>query len=122
LEQLPDASVHGTLDETPVPESTLHVSEDAVYSCVNETGCSQNETNETDIKEEHGELINDVLAPPESSSSPSILKTQLSRVPEELQVENIQTEKNGRPELEPLEAETQLTICGEPFEFNTLLR
>lgn len=93
-----------------------------MYSCVNETACSQNETNETDVKEEHGQLINDVLATPESNNSPSNLHTEPSCVPEEPSIENIQTEKNGRPELELPEAETQLTIFGEPLEFNTLLR
>lgn len=93
-----------------------------MYSCASETACSQNETNENDIKEQHGQLINEELAPPESNNSPSNLQTEPCCIPEEPPVDNIQTEKNGRPELEPCEAETQLTIFGQPFEFRTLLR
>jgi hypothetical protein len=37
-------------------------------------------------------------------------------------VDNIQTEKDNIPELEVSQAETQLNIFGEPFNFNTLLR
>jgi hypothetical protein len=76
--------------------------------------------NETDIKG-HGEL-NDVLAPDELNSSPSNVQTQLSCASAKPPVENIQTGKNNRPELEVSQAETQLTIFGEPFNFSTFLR
>lgn len=122
MEQLPNTPIHGISGDTSVPESSLHISEDAQYSCISERACNQNKTNETDIKEEHGELINDVFAPIESNHGPSDLQTQQSCVTAEPPAGNIQTEKNDRPDLEPSQAETQLTIFGKPFEFSTFIR
>jgi hypothetical protein len=118
VEQLPNESVRGTAGETPVQESTLHIIDDASYSHISETAYSQNESNELGIEEHHGDLINEVLTPSELSN----LQKQPSFVSAEPAVDNIQTEKISRPQLEQPQTETQLTICGEPFNFSTFLR
>lgn len=119
---LPNGSLHGTLDETSVPERILHVSEDALHFCKTETAYNQNEISETGIEGGHGELRNDALAPAELDNSPSNVQTRISCGSAKPPVENIQTGKNNRPTLEVSQAETELTIFGEPFNFSTLLR
>jgi len=118
VEQLPDESIHGTAGETPVQGRTFHILEDTSYSQISETGHNQNEISEICIEEDGGNLITEVLTP----SGLRNLQTQPSFVPAESAVGDIQTVKNNRPQLEQPRAETQLTICGEPFNFNTLLR
>lgn len=118
MEQLPNESIHGTAGETPVKESTLHILEDTSYSQISGTAHNRNEINETCIEEHHGNLSTEVLTPSELRS----LQTQPSFVSAESAVGNIQTVKNSRPQLEQPRAETQITICGEPFNFNTFLR
>lgn len=115
MEQLPNESIHGTAGETPVQERTFHILEDTSYSQISETGHNQNEIC---IEEDRGNLITEVLTP----SGLRNLQTQPSFVPAESAIGDIQTVKNSRPQLEQPRAETQLTICGEPFNFNTLLR
>lgn len=118
MEQLQNESRHRIADETPVQESTLHIVKDASYSHISETSYNQNEISEICIEENHGDLINEVLTPSDLSN----VQTQPSLVSAEPAVDNIQTENNSRPQLEQPQAETQLTICGEPFNFSTFLR
>jgi hypothetical protein len=118
VEHLPNESIHGAADESPVQESTLQILQDASYTHISETAYNQNEINEICIEENHGDLIHEVLTPSELSN----LQTRQSFVSAEPAVDNIQTEKNSRPQLEQPRAETQLTICGEPFNFSTFLR
>lgn len=119
---LPNGSVHGTLDETSVPESIIHTSEDALHYFNTEVVYNQNEISETGIEGGHGELTNDVLTPAELNNSPSNVQTRMSCGSAKPPVENIQARKKNRPELEVSQAETELNIFGEPFNFNTLLR
>ena len=114
MEQLPN----GTAGETPVQERTLHILEDASYSQISETAHNQNEMNEICIEEHDENLIMEVLTPSELRN----LQTQPSFVFAESAVDNIQTVKNSRPQLEQPREETELTICGEPFNFSTFLR
>lgn len=118
MEQLPNESIHGTAGETPVQERTLHILEDTSYSQISETAHNQIEINEICVEEHHGNLITEALTPSEVRN----LQTQPSFVSAESAVGNTQTVKNSRPQLQEPRAETQLTICGEPFNFNTLLR
>ncbi|PNF14109.1 hypothetical protein B7P43_G01059 [Cryptotermes secundus] len=67
-------------------------------------------------------MRNDVLAPSELNNSPSNVQTRMSCGSAKPAVENMQTAKNNRPELEVPQAETELNIFGEPFNLNTLLR
>jgi len=118
VEQLPNESIHGTAGETPVQERTLHILEENSYSQISETAHNKNEINEICIEEHHGNLITEGLTPSQLRN----LETQPSFVSAESANGNIQTVKNSRPQLEQPREETQLTICGEPFNFSTFLR
>jgi oligoribonuclease (3'-5' exoribonuclease) len=118
VKQLPNESIHGIAGETPVQERTLHILEDTSDSQISETAHNQNEVNEICIEEHHGNLITEVLTASELRN----LQTQQSFISAESTVGNIETVKNSGPQLEQPRAETQLTICGEPFTFNTFLR
>lgn len=118
MEQLPDESINGTAGETPVQERTLHILEDTSYSQLSETSHNQNEVGEICIEEHHENLVTEVLTPAELRN----LQTQQSFVSAESAVGNIQRVKSSGPQLEQPRAETQLTICGEPFNFTTFLR
>jgi Leucine-rich repeat (LRR) protein len=110
VEQLPNESMHGTVGETAVQESTLHILEDTSYSQISGTA---HHRNEICIEENHGNL------------TPSDLRnfqTQPSFVSAESAAGNIKTVESRRPQLEQPRAETQITICGEPFNFRTFLR
>jgi hypothetical protein len=88
--------------------------------CSTETAYNQNEITETGIEER--EELNDSLAATEMNNSPNNVQTQMNCGSAKPPVEDIQTGKNNRPELEVPQAETQLNIFGEPFNFQTLLR
>jgi len=117
VEQLPNESIHGTAGETPIQERTLYILDNS-YSQISETAHNQNEVNEICIEEHCGNLFTVTLAPSELRN----LQTQPSFVSTESAVGNIQTVNNSRPQLEQPRTETQLTICGEPFNFSTFLR
>jgi hypothetical protein len=118
VEQLPNESIHGTAGETPVQRRTLHILEETSYSQISETAHNKNGINEICIEEHHGNSITEGLTPSELRN----LQTQPSFVSAESSDGNIQTVKNSRPQLEQPREETELTICGEPFTFNFLLR